>query len=127
MSGRTLVTITIVVMIAAVAAGTWVLGSPTAARRLRFDEMRVDDLTALVRAVDHRRSVSNRLPDTLAELTRDSSVLDLQDPATAQPYEYRVVSADSYHLCAVFQRPSPTGATSWRHGSGRHCFTLHSR
>lgn len=124
--GRALVAVMAVAIAAAVAAGVLAAGSPAKARERRFDERRVEDLTALGRAVDHHHSVSGRLPDTLTELAQ-WSMLDLQDPSTAQPYEYRVLNEDTYHLCAAFQQPSAQRAGFWRHGSGRHCFTLRSR
>ena len=123
--GKALVAIMAVAIAAAVAAGLLAAGSPATARERRFDDRRVEDLTALGQAVDQHHSASGRLPDTLAELAQDW--LDQRDPRTAQPYEYRVLNADTYHLCAVFQQPSAHGAGFWRHGSGRHCFNLHSR
>lgn len=39
-----------------------------------------------------------------------------RDPLTTQPYEYTVIDADRYELCAVFQQAWEDGPVFWRHG-----------
>lgn len=116
-------------VVAAVAAALMVLGPPREQRARRMDERRVDDLAAIGRATDLYWSRHGKLPANLGELTPDAgSELATRDPESEQPYEYRVLTADQYELCARFQQPSarPSGIF-WSHPAGRHCFALEVR
>ena len=127
MSGKAVIAAMAVAIAAAVAAGLMAAGSPAKARARRFDDRRIEDLTALGRAVDHHHSVSGRLPAALAELEQDWTVLDLLDPVSKQPYEYAIVDRERYQLCAVFHQSSTGPDRFWQHGAGRHCFTLRAQ
>ncbi|MEK9157924.1 MAG: hypothetical protein AAB638_01935, partial [Patescibacteria group bacterium] len=57
-----------------------------------------------------------------------SSFMSPRDPQTGEAYEYHLVSAKGFQLCAVFNKATvaypdayPFG-NSWQHGAGRVCF-----
>jgi hypothetical protein len=117
----------IAAVVAAVAAGLWVIGSPAEQRLLRFDERRDADLRELAQAVNRHQSEERALPASTAELVdgRRLSHVPL-DPATGEPYEYRVTGEREFELCAVFARASRAADVKdfWDHEAGRHCFEL---
>lgn len=119
----------IVVALAAVIAGVIVAGLPAEGRMQRLDRTRARDLRGIVLAVDGFWRRQERLPDSLGELAADPRVrVSIEDPATQQEYEYRMVDEDSYELCAVFDLASTPETRApdafWLHDAGRHCFSL---
>ena len=112
----------------AVAAAIYVTGSPMQQRRERIDERRVEALMTLAReAHAHARARNGRLPASLDALERPGLRLERRDPVTGTPYEYRVLDAKTFELCATFEsdtaQRSPRGVESqWAHGVGRQCF-----
>ena len=62
-------------------------------------------------------------------------VESVHDPETGRRYEYRVLEAPRYELCAVFatdtddspQRDRSFRERAWDHGRGRTCFQLEAR
>jgi len=122
-------------VVAAVAGGLHLMGTPSEVRLERLDERRVRDLKRISRAVDAYRSRYGRLPATLDELPRqpqsdpDLDGLHLRDPATERMYGYHARGDSAYVLCAMFQRESAHGTPGeedafWSHGAGRHCFEI---
>jgi hypothetical protein len=121
------------VVVAAIVAGVVTLGSPTMQRHRRLDERRVADLRNLESAVTvywHRRQ---SLPPDLDALSKEPGLRpNTHDPETGTPYDYELIAADSYRLCAVFAFDSAANpatrdsaaASNWAHGAGRHCFDL---
>jgi glucan biosynthesis protein len=123
MSTRTALAIAISVTAAAVTAGLLALGSPATARERRFDTKRVEHLAELSNAVNTYHLSNRRLPTALPDLEQELAyAVRFRDPATAQPYEYRVIDSDFYELCATFQQPSKGASRAWYHGLGRQCF-----
>lgn len=115
------------VVVAAILAGLTMLRSPARERERRMDDRRVTDLAAIGRAADLHSSRRGELPRDLSELAIEmGSGLSVSDPGGGQSYEYRVVDADTYELCAQFQQPSAPEASVgfWSHKAGRHCFVL---
>lgn len=115
---------------ASIVAAIAVIGAPSHQRAKRFDERRVHDLTVLHNAIERHGRSEQRLPNTLAELRRpDGNAFDRTDPQTGQPYDYRVLDARRYELCATFATERTTRDASeshldeWLHPAGRHCFT----
>ncbi len=95
------------VVIAAVAAGLFVLGSPAEERARRFDERRVTDLHAIAAATDVYWTRHARLPESLEELASEPGVrIATGDPASSLPYGYRALDDAGYELCAYFERES---------------------
>jgi type II secretory pathway pseudopilin PulG len=123
----------IVAVVATIIAGLVVLGPPSAERAHRLDERRMDDLRSLSNAVDLYRSRSGQLPASVNEASREiGDTLTWHDPVTGQPYPYKVVSADTYELCADFQQSSAAerhyqDVSFWSHPAGPRCFQFKSR
>ena len=114
-----------VLVIAVVAVGLLLGGSPAEQRLLRFDERRVADLRMLARAVRVHWNRAGELPVALSELADGQNLDRLPlDPATREDYDYAVTGADGFRLCASFVRPSvnPVAQEFWVHTAVRHCF-----
>lgn len=133
---RTFLIVSTVAVIAVIAYGFVLVGSPGSRRLDRFDEQRVQDLQAIVQEIqsmvidsnsEKRDTLKAPLPTTLEEAAMRAKLrgLSLNDPETGVPYEYRVKSETTYELCATF-----AGARSndyrvfWNHPAGAHCFTI---
>src|SRR3546814_19818451 len=103
------------------------MGSPGEQRKLRIDEHRINDLRAIEAAVRLHRKDTGSLPEDLAPLdARPGVALDLADPQTGAPYEYRRDGAEAFVLCANFapassaaREPRRPKARHWARGSGR--------
>ena len=128
----------ILAVASAVGYGIYVVGSPAGQRLLKFDGQRVSDLQSISYALDTYWDQNGELPEALEDLreSRFYNVRSIHDPATNQPYEYRVVAGNLFQLCAVFatdssrkeQRvPRPFSAKVWDHGTGRVCFDLEAQ
>ncbi len=137
-------------VLAGVALGFMVGGSPTTERNRSFDGTRASHLSSLASCVEQYASSLGALPNTLAELTRSSQFgycqSYLKDPETGMAYEYRIVTPSKpqgagyvgeFELCAEFVLPSKGTADSapsvdyygmstvWQeHGTGRSCDTV---
>ena len=123
-----------VVVLAALAWGVAVVGTPGSARLQRFDQRRLEDLQTIVREVqslcqdpDSRSELRRALPATLDELAAlaRSERINLTDPATRERYGYTVKGGTSYEICATFALPRESDVdVFWNHSDGRHCFTI---
>lgn len=143
----------IVIVIATLAVGFSVLGSPMTQRNIRFDEDRVNDLQTIQWQVVSFWQQKEKLPVNLDELYDPLSGARIPiDPQTGANYEYRTVTATStthhaFELCATFAYPRvtrypyenrmaypmydtsmpsypyPVEGDSWEHEGGRVCFT----
>ena len=124
--GRIVGTLLTVVVVAAVAVGIGILGSPADERVRQLDQRRVEDLERIARAVDVFSSRRQQLPSVVEDL-RETGVLVPNDPISGVPYEYRRLDDKTFELCAQFERPSsepgrPAIEGFWSHGIGRQCF-----
>jgi len=124
------------IVLAAVVVGVVLLDSPAQERLRRLDERRVDDLHRLAYGVDIYWTREGHLPASLAELSEAERIVrDLADPATGQPYGYRMLGEVTFELCAVFARDSGTDGRDidipdrsfWLHGPGRQCFEIEAQ
>jgi hypothetical protein len=127
------VAISIVSVLAAIATGFWLLGSPGQQRQISLDNKRLEDLSSIASAISGQYTTpgsdqAKPLPENLpAVLPAPGS---LTDPVSNQPYEYRRLTDSTYELCATFatdsseQDDSMWLAQSWPHPAGRHCFKL---
>lgn len=119
-----------IAVVATLAAAIAVIGSPARQRAQRFDERRVSELAAIAAAVERYESTEKRLPARLADLEPDAiGTRAHADPASGRPYEYRVVDARHYELCAEFalarardEPAAPYVDEDWVHPAGHHCF-----
>ena len=117
----------IVLVVAAVGAAFYVLGTPSEQRLIRLDERRVEDLNGIRAGVNAYWRTNQRLPASLDE-AREGTAL-YRDPESGDAYGYRVLGERSYELCATFDReftPEEPGLANrfWPHPAGRHCFRL---
>ena len=115
----------IAVVVGAVIAGLWLIGSPTEQRQQRLDARRVSDLVQLSQAVYRHRNERRALPGSTSDLVDGRRLSRLpSDPSTEEPYEYRVTGERQFELCAVFARPSRSEDAQdfWHHEAGRHCY-----
>jgi hypothetical protein len=114
------------VVAAAVVTGLSSIGKPSEQRLVRLDERRVMDLRMLAGAVNRYRGQRQQLP-ARAEDAIDGQVttrLPL-DPESQRAYDYRVIDAGHYELCATFSRRSREPSNDfWFHDAGQHCFSL---
>jgi hypothetical protein len=130
---RTVVAISLVVaVLAVVIVGVLLLDSPAQERLRRLDERRVDDLRSISAELDFYWTREGTLPSSLEELANEPGVfLELFDPESDQPYEYRVLSDNTYELCAQFSRNTTEERDRyrdyWSHEAGRQCFGLEAR
>jgi len=121
----------IVVTLAVIVGGFVVAGSPQESRDRKFDSQRANDLSNLRFQLEEYYRRNTRLPENLtsAEFER------FRDPKTDEPYEYSLVSEDSYEVCATFETDIDSSddyepyyynqTDPWRyHDTGRQCYTL---
>lgn len=131
--GKKLAVIAALAMAGAVAAGLYVLGSPTHQRQLRWDSNRVSALSVLSIAIHAYWVQHHVLPTALSDLAIEERWV--KDPVTAQPYGYKPLDADAYSVCASFatdsRKPGAENLTprlygptqqGWQHPAGRYCF-----
>ena len=132
------------VVFAVTIAGVLSVPSPSTQRAVRFDARRVLDLERISRVMDCYYQSQAALPSRLEDLDRWSptgaarnysvcgySLNVLYLGRLEQKYQYRVVDAKEYELCANFslasQKSEGQGQVSgrdWSHGLGRSCFTI---
>jgi hypothetical protein len=124
-----------IVVLAAVVWGFVSAGTPDFVRLERLDERRIDDLQAIVWAMQRhvrdpdssRQLLKRGLPRKLEDLAKavTDRKLSLTDPETGEPYEYEPTAWNTYRLCATFDLPrNATRRVFWNHPAGRHCFTI---
>jgi hypothetical protein len=127
---------------ASIIAGFFIVGTPMQARQARFDTQRVQDLQNIQSQVIYYYQAKQALPKTLDELNGAISLgTELPvDPQTNAAYEYQVMGARAFKLCATFNTsgsneqsssigmrsiPAPhkvLGQDNWQHEAGEQCF-----
>ncbi len=132
----------LIVVIASLIGGFLVIGSPTTARQLSFDDQRINDLQSIQwRIIEHWRA-KGELPSKLDDLKDSISGFSAPvDPVTGQSYGYVASGELQFELCADFALPSrelnrsdsvmPRATepgmgraleANWSHQAGRDCF-----
>lgn len=123
------------VVIASIAAGFFIMGSPAQVRLYRFDEQKITELQNIQwQIVEYYRSKQS-LPGTLADLEDPiSGFMVPKDPQSGAAYGYEVTGENSFWLCAEFNMVSTRvdsnvarpimigGEENWQHGTGKECF-----
>jgi hypothetical protein len=132
-----------IVLIAIIAAFFFV-GSPKQQRLISEDMRRVSDLQSIQSQLGNYFMNKEKLPKELAELNDAFRNVEIpNDPVTGKPYEYRAKGEVSFELCAEFALPfdpatqnggrngsiaypmdmyyGPYGS-NWKHDAGRYCF-----
>lgn len=130
----------------AIVAGFFIMGTPNQIRMYRFDDRKVGDLQNLQYQVVNYWQLKQRLPATLPDLADPISGFTIPaDPQSGNEYTYKVAGKLSFQLCAVFNaksqatpinsriRPTMPAAVPngyggkeigdvWQHGAGEACF-----
>lgn len=137
--------IVIAVILAAIAMGFVVAGSPQNQRLVRLDERRTGDLQFLQSQIVSYWQSKSRLPQDLDQLKNDLYNISAPvDPLNGQAYEYKVLGNLKFELCATFQTsnknedspdadkrflaPEPVSYPpffenqGWQHDAERTCF-----
>ena len=128
--GKTIVAVAATLVVGSIIVGVILVGSPGEGRLQQLDSTRIEDLEAIVVAMDSHWDRNERLPTSLDELAEDPRTqVNTIDPGSAQAYEYRALDEETYELCATFDRESPApppriSVDFWRHGVGRQCFEV---
>jgi hypothetical protein len=132
-AGKGIFVASVAVVVTAVIGGLILLGSPTQERMRRLDARRVVDLRAVASAVDLYWTRHGSLPSSPEELSKEPGVsVKPLDPETGHRYEYRILSGNTYELCAHFAHDAAEEQGTlhkdfWSHGAGRQCFRLEVR
>ena len=134
---RVLVAATVALVIAAVAGGLALVGSPEQARMEKLDRNRLSDLRRIAHRINVYWTRHNSLPQELGSLEKEGHpTLDMSDPDTETPYPYRVVNEELFELCATFStecRDDSRRCADWHgeqdsririHEAGEVCFEL---
>jgi hypothetical protein len=128
---RLLVAAAVAVVVAAVIAGIVAVGPPHLERDRKLDELRVRDLAAIEESISNFAKLHKNLPANLAALAQEPGYsIPRVDPESGKPYDYEVLSADGYRLCARFTTQSTRDRTgniysldnTWFHNGGKQCF-----
>lgn len=137
--------VTSIVVLSAIVAGFFVVGSPAVQRQRSFDDRRVNDLQVIQSQIINYWQMKQKLPVKLIDLNDSiSGFVAPVDPETGAEYEYAVTSPLAFDLCAIFNIknlgnagdtagnvPMPRSAIypdndpysqNWSHSAGRVCF-----
>lgn len=133
---RGLLVAAVIVVIAAIGGGLYLIGTPAHQRALRLDQQRASDLARLSFAIKAYARQHDKLPPSLAALDLGSDTQrTTTDPVSGAAYEYAVTAPKQYRLCATFSHDaaprhlpsSIAAAPSLRlraHLAGHDCFHL---
>ncbi|MDO8481573.1 MAG: DUF5671 domain-containing protein [bacterium] len=134
------------VVVIAIIAGFFIMGSPSAIRMYKLDDRRVNDLTSIQWQIVNYYQQKEKLPATLTNLNDSiSGYIAPIDPESKTQYTYEVTGNLSFKLCATFDAetqadsnsrgmtvaiPAPMGAkgglgleqSTWKHTAGEVCF-----
>jgi len=136
----------VAIVLAAVAYGLYIVGSPNAARLRNLDARRLSDLQYLQNQIIYYWQAKQTLPKELPVLQDATRGVGVPvDPGTGAAYTYTIQGPLAFTLCANFNGPSddltgqvpsgkpsapmasPVGApyyqdSSWSHSAGESCF-----
>lgn len=128
--------ITIGIVVILIIVSIVVVGSPQEARKVKFDEKRVQDLESMYFEIINSYSDEEELPKNVEELTQIRNIHGqraLIDPETGEPYEYIKTGEKTFTICASFttknkEKNKEHGYSfsrrniEWIHDTGRVCF-----
>ncbi len=124
-----------------IAAGFFIIGTPTSVRQLRNDEQKVSDLQGIQYQITNYYQQKETLPASLGDLNDSLSGYSVPvDPETGAAYTYRVDAPLSFSLCATFHKETPDTAgrgsyssremiylggidDNWTHQAGETCYS----
>ncbi len=130
-----------IVVIAAIASGFLIMGSPAQVRLYRFDSQKVSDLQNIQWQIVNYWQQKQTLPNTLNDIEDPiSGYMIPLDPQSNASYVYKKTGDMTFQLCATFNADSmnannpaikdpsyayPVGFPeneNWTHGAGEVCF-----
>lgn len=124
----------IVLILAALAAGFFFVESPFAVRSRKFDETIINKFNQLDNAINAYYGENGKLPADLNVLLNNGITYyladsDLTDPETNKIFDYKASSKDSYELCAIFKTANKQANSDinnyvdkrWLHDAGYQC------
>ncbi len=96
-----------VIILGAIIAGFFLVGSPTTQREIRMDQQRVSDLQEIQYSLFDQWTMKGELPETLDALSDPLFGFEAPvDPETGEVYTYTLIDDLSFELCATFTRVS---------------------
>jgi hypothetical protein len=110
-----------------IALGFYNSGSPKLQRRLAIDRERVERLRQIAGQIQGRKELPAKVDDLRSMYIR------VGDPETDQPFDYKLIDATHYELCATFSEASedwqlsPNSRSHWAHPAGRYCYAIDSK
>lgn len=127
-SRKTWTLVATIIVLGSVILGFSVLGSPRTQRLYKYDAQKINDLTMLQNEINIFYGQEGKLPSTLEELNR-SYFVNVTDPQSQKPYEYKPIAQNKYNLCADFNKDSKQELNTrvsmqgtWTHPAGNYCF-----
>lgn len=126
-----------IVVLAAIVAGFFIMGSPSQVRLYRFDAQKVSDLQSIQWQIVNYWQQKQVLPNAIEDIEDPLSGWQLPIDPQGQEYRYEKTGAMSFKLCATFNANSKEGRASseampvraygtldgnFDHGAGEVCF-----
>ena len=100
---RGLLVVSVLVVAGCIAYALTLTGSPGSQKDERLDERRVSHLSNLAEQIDLYWERNEELPGGFDDMPGPAYYVEsVHDPETGRRYEYRVLEAPRYELCAVF-------------------------
>lgn len=128
------------VVLIAIIASFFLIGSPGQQRMKRFDEQRSSNLQTLERAIIQEWEENSALPETIDVIKDELYNREVvTDPETSEPYIYRQEEANQFTLCAVFALEAENdrlyldtktdyierlNGSYYTHTAGENCYTV---
>ena len=133
-------------VLATIASGFFIMGTPSQIRMFRLDDQKVGDLQNIQYQVVNYWQLKQELPADLVDLEDPiSGFIPPRDPQTGDAYRYEKIGNLSFRLCAAFNAESRaqssavrampyepiavmngkgglTNENVWQHGAGEQCF-----
>lgn len=118
-------------VLGAIIYGFTLVGSPFDVRKEQLDQKRITDISTIQAEIGSYYYEKKVLPTTLNQVEENSTyaTLNINDPETQSPYDYKAVSATSYQICATFDLATSTNRPEdynyqkeYMHPQGYHCF-----
>lgn len=128
----------LVLTLASIVAGFFIVGTPKDQRNRRFDDERIQNLQMIQSQIIDYWIRKQVLAENLDVLLNDISFYNIPiDPETNEKYEYNILGELSYELCANFSTSNKDTKfentfvkydyypldQNWEHEAGRICFT----
>jgi hypothetical protein len=100
------VTIVGLIIAVTVAVGFSIIGNPVSQQTVRYDETRYNDFQQIKVQVENYYSSNGALPQSLKDLNYAN--INLEDPLTKKPYDYKILDTAQYQLCTDFSTDADT-------------------